>query len=218
MPLYSRYYLTPFFCSLFILLTNTVSAEKVKVIDQHGNPVPNAVVGFPAPAEHSFDLQTIAVMDQVDQQFSPQVISIARGQFVKFPNSDDIRHHVYSFSAVKPFEIKLYKGTDVEPIQFDQPGIGVLGCNIHDNMIGYIYIADNEVTQVSNENGLVSFELAIPTSLLIWHPKQSISPMDKQSVVPEFINNLPTVRIDLLVEEDKPEKRTFGSRTFGSNG
>ena len=49
-----------------------------------------------------------------------------------FPNLDPIMHHVYSFSATKPFEIKLYSGDPPTGILFDKPGVATLGCNIHD--------------------------------------------------------------------------------------
>src|SRR5262249_50524582 len=43
---------------------------------------------------------------------------------------------------VKRFELGLYRGRPHAPIVFDTPGIVVLGCNIHDKMIGYVYVSD----------------------------------------------------------------------------
>src|ERR1700704_3875919 len=71
-------------------------------------------------------------VDQVDKQFVPYVKAIFVGSTVRFPNSDNIRHQVYSFSQPKKFELPLYSGTDAPPIIFDKPGVVVLGCNIHD--------------------------------------------------------------------------------------
>jgi hypothetical protein len=59
-----------------------------------------------------------------------------------FPNSDDIRHQVYSFSPAKTFQLPLYQGTPASPIVFDKPGIVTLGCNIHDRMSAYIVVVD----------------------------------------------------------------------------
>ena len=81
-------------------------------------------------------------MDQRGSQFVPHVLPVQAGTSVTFPNSDQIRHQVYSFSASKRFELPLYAGTSASPIRFDQPGIVVLGCNIHDWMIGYVVVLD----------------------------------------------------------------------------
>ena len=62
------------------------------------------------------------------------------GTAVSFPNRDNIRHHVYSFSSARKFELPLYIGTPAAPIVFDKPGPVALGCNIHDRMVAYIYV------------------------------------------------------------------------------
>ena len=119
-------------------------------------------------------------MDQIDYQFVPKVLIVNKDQKVDFPNSDDVRHHVYSFSQPNTFEIKMYQGSDAKPIEFSQQGIVVLGCNIHDSMIGYIYVADNEHAYLSDASGQVS----IPQDALeqssgdtidinVWHPQLS---------------------------------------------
>ena len=92
--------------------------------------------GTPAPAGGR------AVMDQRNSAFAPGVLAIQAGTAVAFPNSDTVQHQVYSFSTPKPFELPLYAGTPRAPILFDQPGVVVVGCNIHDWMIGYIVVLD----------------------------------------------------------------------------
>ena len=59
---------------------------------------------------------------------------------VQFPNSDAISHQVYSFSSARQFQLPLYRGKPYPPVQFDQPGVVTLGCNIHDNMLAYIVV------------------------------------------------------------------------------
>lgn len=71
----------------------------------------SAVQPTPAPVA--------AAMDQRNLQFSPNVIAVQTGTLVSFPNSDDVRHHVYSFSPAKRFELRLYHGTTADPIKFD---------------------------------------------------------------------------------------------------
>ncbi|MCU4677225.1 methylamine utilization protein [Catenovulum sp. 2E275] len=146
----------------------------MKLIDQNEQPVSDAVVTF--QSETQFTNSNIAVMDQRNKQFTPKVLVIQQGQSVHFPNSDNIRHHVYSFSNPKPFEIKLYSGTPTEPIRFDQAGIVVLGCNIHDSMVGYIYVAENEKVALTNQQGIAYFdESSLPNNISVWHAKLSAS-------------------------------------------
>ena len=81
-------------------------------------------------------------MAQQKKQFVPEVLVVPVGSEVRFPNHDTVRHHVYSFSPAKKFELKLYTGTPANPVLFDRPGVVVLGCNIHDQMVGWILVVD----------------------------------------------------------------------------
>src|ERR1700689_638068 len=115
------------------------AALRVSVADRSDEPVAGAVVyatpvNAPLPGEHK------AAIDQVHRQFVPRVSVVQTGTAVSFPNSDNIRHSVYSFSKPRAFTLKLYAGTPATPVLFDQPGVEVLGCNIHDTMIAWILI------------------------------------------------------------------------------
>jgi len=92
---------------------------------------------------------------------------------VDFPNHDSIRHHVYSFSPAKRFELPLYIGQPAAPVQFDTPGVVVLGCNIHDWMIAYVYVADSPYYTRSGEDGMASLG-PLPAGryqVRVWHPR-----------------------------------------------
>lgn len=198
-----------------LLPARLMAQSEIKVIDQNGNPVSEAVISLPG-TEVSVSEQTL-VMDQVNKQFSPQVLLIQQGQSVHFPNSDNIRHHVYSFSSPKPFEIKLYSGSSSQPVKFDKSGLVVLGCNIHDNMVGYIYIADNEQAHISNHNGLVTFEQdLLPEQVNIWHAKLSTSSSERKQF--KLINKNDAgewlLQINLIAPPKAAEKkvRSFRSR------
>jgi hypothetical protein len=99
-----------------------------------------------------------AAVEQRNKTFIPLVSVVQAGTLVNFPNRDEIRHHVYSFSPAKRFEIKLYAGTPVDPIAFDKPGEVVLGCNIHDHMIAYIYVVDTPWFAKSDKDGVARIE------------------------------------------------------------
>lgn len=203
---------------MFLVLLSFVSfANQIRVVDQNGKPVKNAVVSFVTQNTESEIALPTAIMDQVNQQFSPQVLVIQKGQFVAFPNSDEIRHHVYSFSAINPFEIKLYKGSHEAPIQYINAGVGVLGCNIHDNMVGYIYVADNEIAKVTSSEGEVTFERSLPEEITIWHANLSIQQTQRITLPINKEAKLNEVSVTLL-QQEKEASNTFGSRKFGKNG
>ena len=111
-------------------------------------------------------------MDQIDQQFVPHILTVQRGAAVTFPNSDSIKHHVFSFSQAKTFEIRLYKERSAEPIYFEREGEVELGCNVHDWMLGYIYIVDTPYFGRTDEEGYAVFDVPQDNYLLgIWHPQ-----------------------------------------------
>jgi plastocyanin len=116
--------------------------------------------------------QPRAVMDQRNLMFVPEVLVVRTGTLVDFPNSDQVRHMVYSFSGAKVFRLPLYAGRTQPPVLFDKPGLVTLGCNIHDNMIGFIYVTDSPWHGRTDAGGrLVLRELPPGNySLRIWHP------------------------------------------------
>jgi hypothetical protein len=95
------------------------------------------------------------------------------GTAVNFPNRDKIRHHVYSFSDAKQFEIPLYKGTPADPILFDRPGPVTLGCNIHDWMTAYVFVSESPYFALTGADGsAVVPDLPLGSySVQVWHPK-----------------------------------------------
>lgn len=116
----------------------------VTVTDAAGKPLAGAVV-FVESAAAKAAARPLAGIEivQVQKRFDPEVSVVTVGTAVALPNRDTVRHHVYSFSPVKRFELKLYVGTPAEPVVFDKPGIAVLGCNIHDNMTAWVVIVES---------------------------------------------------------------------------
>jgi plastocyanin len=120
----------------------------VTVIDPSGHGVADVVVvAAPvAPAGPATPPTTptspVAIMDQRNRAFSPRILVVRVGSSVEFPNNDTVSHQVYSFSPAKKFQLPLYKGQLHPPVTFDRSGLVVLGCNIHDQMVGYIYVTD----------------------------------------------------------------------------
>src|ERR1700750_1379127 len=80
------------------------------------------------------------VVKQQNISFQPHVLIAPVGAAVTFPNMDNVRHHVYSFSKPRKFELKLYGHEEARPVVFDKPGVVAIGCNIHDQMSGFIVV------------------------------------------------------------------------------
>lgn len=215
---------TPCIVITLLLLCRPVSADAFLVQDQHGLPIKNAVLEFsgttaaiPAVVMPPKTL----IMDQVDKLFKPEVLIISKGDYVSFPNSDNIRHHVYSFSPVKPFELKLYSGKANAPLQFNNAGISVLGCNIHDSMVGYIYIANSAYVLLTDEHGMATLPNTVTyKSINIWHANISSSVTETKEISYADLvagsSNKALLVINLLIDSPEP-RNTFGSK-FKRNG
>jgi plastocyanin len=147
----------------------TVSGQ---VLGQDGKPVANAVVFVQEPAAvQPAAASSPAIMDQFNKTFVPEMLPIAVGTQVRFPNRDQIRHHVYSFSRPKRFELPLYKGEDAPPVLFDKPGVVKIGCNIHDWMSAVILVLPNDRFAVTKEDGTFSLPAldAGTYTITAWH-------------------------------------------------
>ena len=168
----SRLRLAAVVVALAALLALPAAALEVLVTNPAGQPLPDAVV-FLESREARAAVKPLASVEvaQTDKRFAPTVTVVTVGSAVTFPNRDTVRHHVYSFSPVKKFEIKLYVGTPSAPVVFEQTGIAVLGCNIHDNMAAWIVIVDTPWYGRAGADGRVSLPQVPPGSykLRAWH-------------------------------------------------
>jgi hypothetical protein len=161
-------------------LAHAQTAEiAASVTDQQGRPVADAVLvavpvdGNMRPPQRPRD----GSIDQVDKEFFPRVTIVPVGASVTFPNHDDVRHQVYSFSPAKRFELPLYAGVPAQPVVFDKPGVVVLGCNIHDWMVGYVYVSESPFFAKTGKDGkAVLAELPARAYVLrVWHPQLEMS-------------------------------------------
>lgn len=186
-------------------------AVTLHVVDQHGEPLPSAVVEFSSKGLERTD-SALVVMDQVNKRFSPEQLIVRRGDSVSFPNSDEIRHHVYSFSPAKVFELKLYKGKHEAPLTMDTAGVVVLGCNIHDSMVGYIYVAE-KTAKATDQDGKVEFTPLINQPITVWHPNQATELHGKMPIQPPKDNGQWQITLATTLP---PSRDTFSERFQGN--
>jgi plastocyanin len=147
----------------------------VAVATRSGDPVQDAVIVFDpldaSPAASPAANRDTAIIDQVDKRFVPRVSVVRTGTSITFPNSDQIRHQVYSFSPAKTFSLKLYSGSPKTPVVFDRPGLVVLGCNIHDNMLAFVGVVDSPYFAKTADLGAAVVDLPPGRyRLRAWHP------------------------------------------------
>jgi plastocyanin len=164
----------PAFLAVLLSACALAQAANVNVVvtDAAGNPLTDAVVMLePTGARLPVKPMQSAQIAQHDLQFSPQVSVVTVGTPVLFPNQDTVKHHVYSYSAAKTFQIKLYAGVPHTPVVFDKPGIAVLGCNIHDGMLAWVVVTDTPLWARSATGGhaRIADVPAGSYQLHVWH-------------------------------------------------
>lgn len=145
----------------------------VRVVDQAGRPVNDAVVTIDPISRPSQQARLVGPyrVEQRNMIFHPFVSVVPVGATVSFPNFDATRHHVYSFSPAKRFELKLFARDQSRSIRMDKAGIIAIGCNIHDRMSAFLFVSANRWTQ-RTERGAATFPDAPsgPSRITVWHP------------------------------------------------
>lgn len=205
----------PFFIVMLLLaFAAAVPAAEltIKVTDAEQKPLPYTVIELVNP---QYPASASAKPQQIVQQglrFQPFVSVISQGSSVEFPNLDKTRHHVYSFSKAKTFELRLYVGKPEAPVLFDQAGVVTLGCNIHDAMLAYLYVSASQFSAVTDAKGEAVFS-NVPAAgfdVTLWHPWQQQS-LPTQQVTLDNGSTTLDIKVD-VVQQALPDapKRGFG--------
>ena len=171
-------------CSTAPVLGGAISVQ-ASLADH--KPFAGAVVTVQGTVARAPIAPVSAVVDQINLAFVPDLIVIPVGSTVEFPNSDSVSHQIYSFSPTKRFQLPLYHGKPYPPVHFDQAGIVTLGCNIHDKMLGYIYVTDAAYFGRTDASG-VWVANNVPRGvyhLSVWHPllRESAASLERDVTV-----------------------------------
>lgn len=163
------------FLLLALLVSSAASAARVdvQVRGADGRPVADAVVTVDSPhrAAGPIHFPWPYAMKQQNIAFAPHVLIVPVGANVSFPNLDKVRHHVYSFSKAKKFELKLYGQDDTRSVMFDKPGVIAVGCNIHDTMSGFILAVDTPYAAKTDASGHAILDVPAGAATLgVWSP------------------------------------------------
>ncbi len=194
--------ITPF---MFLLAGPTLASAaslSVDVADGSGAPLADAVV-YAEPASG----QTVpkaarggAEIEQRKRRFNPLVTVVQVGTEIGFPNNDTVKHHVYSFSPAKVFDLPLYSGKAAAPQLFDKAGTVVLGCNIHDQMIAYVEVVDTPFFAKTDATGKARLEGLVPGKYVLkaWHYNLPIStPFIEQNLTMIGSDGAASFKLDL---------------------
>lgn len=152
------------------------AAVQVQIVDERGLPVRDAVVELTPNGGWRGGAIRFAwkpAMAQKSVAFVPGTLIVPRGSAVAFPNLDSVRHSVYSFSKAARFEIDLYGRDQTRSHSFPVVGTVAVGCNIHDQMRGYIRVVDTAFAGKTDQNGIVRLSgmAAGGHQLTVWHPR-----------------------------------------------
>jgi plastocyanin len=189
----------------------------VMVKDDRGAPVSNAVVYAKEKAATSERAKSRAIIDQRNKQFIPYLTALQVGTSVFFPNNDNIRHHVYSLSPAKKFELPLYAGVPAEPVTFDKEGFVTLGCNIHDWMIAYVAVLGTPYFQITGSEGRALLKNLPPGqyTVEVWQPSLKGAPEKFAQHVDLTAKSAKELVFTLDLKADFRAKRAPGLSTGG---
>jgi len=161
--------------TVFVASAAGPASLRVQIVDEAGLPVRDAVVELHSAkaAAGPIRFPWKMGMAQRDQQFTPGTLIAAKGSTVAFPNLDQVRHSIYSFSKPARFEIELYGRDQTRTQTFAIAGSVKLGCKIHDQMRGYIRVTDTPYAAKTDHNGYatVSGMASGAASVTVWHPQ-----------------------------------------------
>jgi plastocyanin len=185
----------------------TAAQLSAEVRDAGGRALADVVVWLePADGHAPRTKPALVEIRQTGSEFVPLVTVVAVGTRIEFPNLDTVKHHIYSFSPAKNFEVQLYSGKPEAPVLFDKPGLVVLGCNIHDWMLAYVQVVPTDSFGKSGPSGAVRLPdvAAGRYALRAWHPYQ------KADLPPQLLDlgeaEARSVKLSIDINPPPPQK------------
>ena len=134
---------------------------------------------FETPKDH-------AVMDQLNMEFVPHVLAVLSGTTVDFPNSDTVRHNVYSPTKAKKFNLGIYPVGVTKQQVMDIPGAQAVSllCAIHAQLAAFIVVLQNPYfTQASHDGTFTIKDVPEGSYMLVaWHEKQPDAELPKVKI------------------------------------
>lgn len=180
---------------------------EITVLDRHGEPVPDVAVYIQSEREAGTgNAENLALMQQVDFRFEPDLLVVQTGTRVQFPNHDVVAHHVYSFSRPNNFVLPMFKGGMRPQVEFEHAGVVTVGCNLHDQMVGYILVVDSSVFGKTGRDGKLRLEAENSQGLTvnIWNPRLKL----ENENLAQSVNAGRSAQLTFLLTEELRTRRT----------
>lgn len=114
-----------------------------------------------------------AAIDLMQRSFEPRVLAVPVGTAVTLHNLDDVNHDVYSFSPALPFSLRLTAQGGSGAVSARHAGLVVLGCKVHEEMVGYLYVTDAPYFGKTDANGYLRLAGLAPGRYIlgVWRPE-----------------------------------------------
>jgi plastocyanin len=149
------------------------SSVEGQVIVRNASDNSNAVVYIDRIPDKRFTPPSTPVpLDQRNLIFEPHVVPVLVGTTVAFPNSDEIRHNVFSPSPVR-FDLGTYPRKTTKYRLFDKPGVITLLCNVHAEMSAYVIVVETPYFAVTDKEGKFTLPDVPPGKYVLkaWHER-----------------------------------------------
>jgi plastocyanin len=91
-------------------------------------------------------------MDQRKMRFIPRVLPVTVGDTVRFLNNDGLAHNVFSNDG-EGYNLGMFKDGEERTHTFTKPGTYAQLCNIHPEMLAYIFVSQNPYLSTVDASG-----------------------------------------------------------------
>ncbi len=176
-------------CAAMLAAQSAAAADfTVTVRDQTGAPIADAIVLLAAGNGEKARGGHARIVDQKNEKFLPFVSLLRPGDWLQFHNSDNVLHHVYSFSPLNPFDQHVRPDETTKSAIYDAVGVAAIGCNVHDDMLTYVYVTDLPFAAKTGPDGAARIVNAPAgeTELAVWHPRAKTG--EQKLAVPVALN------------------------------
>lgn len=133
----------------------------------------DAVVYIEMIEDNNYDPPTKhGVIDQLNLVFVPHVLAVQNGTTVDFPNSDSVRHNVFSTpDCCNQFNLGTYNIGSSKSVTFNESCEVPLLCNVHSEMSAFVVVLDNPYFGVTGKDGSFTIDNVPPGTykLKTWH-------------------------------------------------
>jgi plastocyanin len=167
-------------------------------------------------------LQSVSLQDdqrpQIAQQgkaFIPNLLVIARGATVEFPNWDPFSHNVFSRSRAASFDLDRYPQGQSKSYTFNTAGVVQVFCNIHPQMKAVVVVAPNRYFTRADAQGAFTLRDVPPGRyvLVAWHERAG-EQRQTIDVPPQGLRGIPLVLSGAALSE-RMELRPVRTRAAG---